>query len=52
MKLWEITHVIEGVTMVERVEAGSKMEARGVLVGHYLRQLDLVSVVEVEGEGA
>ena len=52
MKLWEITHIMDGVTMVERVEAGSKMEARGVLVRHYLRQLDLVSVVEVEGEDA
>ena len=52
MKLFEITHIMGGVTMVERVEAGSKMEARGVLVRHYLRQLDLVSVVEVEGEGA
>ena len=52
MKLWEITHIMGGVTMVERVEAGSKMEARGVLVGHYLKQLDLVSVIEVEGEGA
>lgn len=52
MKLWEITHIMKGVTMVERVEAGSKMEARGVLVAHYLKQLDLVSVVEVEGEGA
>ena len=48
MKLWEITHVVNGITMVERVEAGSKMEARGVLVRHYLRQLDLVSVEEVE----
>ena len=52
MKLWEITHIMEGVTMVERVEADTKMEARGVLVRHYLRQLDLVSVVEVEGEDA
>ena len=52
MKLWEITHIMDGVTMVELVEAGSKMEARGVLVRHYLKQLDLVSVVEVEGEGA
>lgn len=52
MKLWEITHIMEGVTMVERVEADTKMEARGVLVRHYLKQLDLVSVVEVEGEGA
>lgn len=52
MKLFEITHIMDGVTMVERVKAGSKMEARGVLVRHYLKQLDLVSVVEVEGEGA
>lgn len=52
MKLFEITHIMGGVTMVERVEAGSKMEARGVLVRHYLKQLDLVSVVEVEGVGA
>lgn len=52
MKLWEITHIMDGVTMVERVEADTKMQARGVLVRHYLRQLDLVSVVEVEGEGA
>ena len=52
MKLFEITHIMDGVTMVERVEADSKMEARGVLVRHYLKQLDLVSVVEVEGEGA
>ena len=52
MKIWEITHIMKGVTMVERVEADTKMEARGVLVRHYLRQLDLVSVVEVEGEGA
>ena len=52
MKLFEITHVIEGVTMVERVEADTKMQARSVLVRHYLKQLDLVSVVEVEGEGA
>ena len=52
MKLFEITHIMDGVTMVERVESGSKMEARGVLVRHYLKQLDLVSVVEVEGEGA
>ena len=52
MKLWEITHIMDGVTMVERVEADTKMEARGVLVRHYLKQLDLVSVVEVEGEGA
>ena len=48
MKLWEITHVIEGVTMIERVEADTKMQARGVLVRHYLRQLDLVSVELVE----
>lgn len=48
MKLWEITHLIEGVTMVERVEAGSKMEARGVLVRHYKRQLELVSVELLE----
>ena len=52
MKTFEITHVIDGVTMVELVEANTKMEARGVLVRHYLKQLDLVSVVEVEGEGA
>ena len=52
MKIFEITHIMEGVTMVERVEADTKMEARGVLVRHYLRQLDLESVVEVEGEGA
>ena len=52
MKLWEITHIMKGVTMVERVEADTKMEARGVLVRHYLKQLDLVSVLEVEGEGA
>lgn len=52
MKTFEITHIMEGVTMVERVEADTKMEARGVLVRHYLKQLDLVSVVEVEGEGA
>ena len=52
MKLWEITHIMKGVTMVERVEADTKMEARGVLVRHYLRQLDLISVVEVEGESA
>ena len=44
----EITHVIEGVTMVERVEAGSKMQARSVLTNHYKRQLDLVSVELVE----
>ena len=48
MKIFEITHVVEGVTMVERVEAGSKMEARGVLVRHYLRQLELVSVEVVD----
>ena len=48
MKLWEITHVINGVTMVELVEANTKMEARGVLVKLYLKQLDLVSVKEVE----
>lgn len=48
MKTFEITHIMEGVTMVERVEAGSKMAARGVLVRHYLRQLELVSVEEVE----
>lgn len=48
MKLWEITHLIEGVTMVERVKAGSKMEARGVLVRHYLKQLELVSVELLE----
>ena len=47
MKLWEITHVIDNITMVERVEADTKMEARGVLVRHYLRQLELVSVEEV-----
>ena len=52
MKLFEITHIMDGVTMVERVKAGSKMEARGVLVRHYLKQLDLVSVKEVEGESA
>lgn len=50
MKTWEITHIMEGVTMVECVKAGSKMEARGVLTQHYKRQLDLVSVIEVEGE--
>jgi len=52
MKTFEITHVIEGVTMVERVEADTKMQARSVLTNHYKRQLDLVSVFEVEGEGA
>ncbi len=50
MKTWEITHLIDGVTMVEYVEANTKMEARGVLVRHYKRQLELVSVKEVEGE--
>lgn len=49
MKLWEITHIIDGVQMVERIEADTQMEARGVLVRHYLRQLDLVSVVEIKG---
>ena len=48
MKLWEITHIMDGVTMVERVKADTKMQARGVLVGHYLRQLDLVSVELVQ----
>ena len=48
MKLWEITHVMKGVTMVERVEADTKMQARGVLVNHYKRQLDLVSVELIE----
>ena len=48
MKLWEITHVIEGVTMVERVEADTKMQARSVLTNLYKRQLDLVSVEVVE----
>lgn len=52
MKTFEITHIMEGVTMVERVKAGSKMEARGVLVRHYLKQLDLVSVEVVEAEVA
>lgn len=47
MKLWEITHVIDKVTMVERVEADTKMEARGVLVRMYKRQLDLVSVEDI-----
>lgn len=48
MKVFEITHIMKGVTMVERVEAGTKMEARGVLVRHYKRQLELVSVEVVE----
>lgn len=48
MKIFEITHIMGGVTMVERVEAGTKMEARGVLVRHYLKQLDLVSVEVVD----
>jgi len=50
MKLWEITHIVEGVTMVERVNADTKMQARGVLVGHYKRQLELVSVELLEVE--
>ena len=48
MKIFEITRVIEGVTMVELVEADTKMQARGVLVNHYKRQLDLVSVELLE----
>ena len=52
MKLFEITHVIEGVTMVERVEADTKMQARSVLTNQYKRQLDLVSVEVVEEEAA
>lgn len=48
MKLWEITHIMDGVTIVERVEADTKMEARGVLVRHYKRQLELVSVELLE----
>ena len=48
MKLFEITHVIEGVTMVERVEADTKMQARSVLTNHYKRQLALVSVELLE----
>ena len=48
MKTWEITHVVEGVMMVERVEADTKMQARSVLTNHYKRQLDLVSVELVE----
>lgn len=53
MKLWEITHKMEdGSYMVERVYGDTKMEARGVLVRMYKRQLDLVSVVEIsEVEG-
>ena len=47
MKKWEITHIIKGVTMVEYVLADTQMEARGVLVRHYLKQLDLVSIKEV-----
>ena len=48
MKLWEITHIMDGVTMVERVKADTKMQARSVLVNHYKRQLDLVSVELLE----
>lgn len=48
MKIFEITHVIECVTMIERVEADTKMQARSVLTNHYKRQLDLVSVELVE----
>ena len=52
MKLWEITHIMDGVTMVERVKADTKMQARSVLTNHYKRQLDLVSVELLEEEGA
>lgn len=48
MKIFEITHIMKGVTMVERVEANTKMQSRSVLTSHYKRQLDLVSVELVE----
>ena len=47
MKLWEITHVIDKVTMVERVEADTKMEARSVIVQRYKQQINFKSVKEI-----
>lgn len=48
MKIWEITHMMGDIVMVERVEADTQMEARGVLVRHHLKQLLLLSIVEIK----
>lgn len=40
--------MLDGVEVSERAAGITKMQARGVIVGRYKRQIDFVSVKEVE----
>lgn len=50
MKLWELTYVIDGSYVSERIQGVTKMAARSVIVQRYKRQIDFKSVVEVINE--
>lgn len=47
MKTWELTYVIDGSYVSERIQGATKMAARSVIVQRYKRQIDFKSVVEV-----
>lgn len=48
VKMWELIYMLDGVEVTEPVKGVTKMQARGVIVGRYKRQIDFVSVKEVE----
>lgn len=47
MKTWELTYVIDGSHISERIQGVTRMTARSVIVQRYKRQIDFKSVVEV-----
>lgn len=47
MKTWELTYVIDGSHISERIQGVARMVARSVIVQRYKRQIDFKSVVEV-----
>lgn len=48
MKTWKLEYWLDGVHCTEYVQGDTKMEARGVIVRRYKKQIDFISVTVVE----
>jgi len=47
MKTWELTYIIDGSYVSERIQGVTKVAAQSVVVQRYKRQIDFKPVVEV-----
>lgn len=47
MKTWELTYIVNGSYVSERIQGVTKVAAQSVVVQRYKRQVDFKSVVEV-----